>query len=62
MTEKEFVQQAAIKLAAALITAKGKNELNKDCIVDDAARMAIGLAAALIENWDEDIFPEYDND
>ena len=58
MTKKEFIQHAAIELAAALIqpynsTAEGLSEFNKENLVIEASQMAVFLANTL-ENVVED--------
>ena len=52
MTKKEFIQQAAIELAAALIqpynsTAEGLSKMNKENLTVVASEMAIHLANSL---------------
>ena len=52
MTKKEFIQQAAIQLAAALVepfnnSPQGLNEWNEEKLVIRASKMAIFLANTL---------------
>ena len=52
MTKKEFIQHAAIELAAALIepynnTANGLSKKNKEYLTVEASEMAIHLANSL---------------